>query len=468
MAISGMQARLTNWTKSASSPCIIYKPASAAEISAALAAARAQHLSVIAHGAGHSYTDASLNTNGVVIDTTPMRRILAWDPASGIMRVEPGVTMGQIVQTAWTDGWWPFVSPSTPAVTMGGCAAMNVNGKNAWKYGPFGAHILSLDVLLTSGVTLTLTPKHDAELFYAFVGSMGLLGIITSITLQLQRITSGYVTVRRVPTVSLGETLSMFAEEEGKSEFMEAWLDGFAAGDHLGRGILTSASLSDSGGLAPYPSNSSSLFERVEMPLARLAASLGRPLLLPGTRLVNRANYLWARLDHKNVRQQALYPYMYWPEVILGGYQAMLPQGAETFQAFVPKQQAKEIFTQVLHYSQAQGCLPLWCVIKQHRTDPFLLSYQLDGFSLELNYPRTAQTADKLQRVLQHMIATVIEAGGRFYLAKDHFLTRSQYRQSVGDEAIDAFLLLKGRYDPETLLQSDLFRRLFQPSHSKE
>ena len=57
----------------------------------------------------------------------------------------------------------------------------------------------------------------------------------------------------------------------------------------------------------------------------------------------------------------------------------------------------------------------------------------------------------------------VIEAGGRFYLAKDHFLTSSQYRQSMGDEAVDAFLALKQRYDPEAVLQSDLYRRVFLP-----
>jgi FAD/FMN-containing dehydrogenase len=142
----------------------------------------------------------------------------------------------------------------------------------------------------------------------------------------------------------------------------------------------------------------------------------------------------------------------------------IFPQGVETFQAFVPAPLAKEIFKQVLEYSQQQGCLPLWCVIKQHRRDAFLLSYQVDGFSLELNYQRTNQTAQSLKQALQHMIAMVIEAGGRFYLAKDHFLTHAQYRQSMGDEAVDRFLALKRQYDPQALLQSDLYRRVFQPS----
>ena len=61
----------------------------------------------------------------------------------------------------------------------------------------------------------------------------------------------------------------------------------------------------------------------------------------------------------------------------------------------------------------------------------------------------------------------VIAAGGRFYLAKDSLLTNSLYRRSVGDAAVEAFLHLKQQYDPETLFQSNLFRRVFQPSQQQ-
>ena len=103
-------------------------------------------------------------------------------------------------------------------------------------------------------------------------------------------------------------------------------------------------------------------------------------------------------------------------------------------------------------------------MIKKHRQDPFLLSSQLDGFSLELNFARAGQPVQHLQNVLEQMIATVIEAGGRFYLAKDHFLTPAQYRQSVGEQVVETFLHIKQEFDPETRLQSDLFRRLFRPA----
>ncbi|HEY3344178.1 MAG TPA: FAD-binding oxidoreductase [Anaerolineaceae bacterium] len=465
MTLPGAPAVLSNWSKSAVSRCIVYPAASTADIARALAAARAQGLSAIPHGAGHSYTDAALNTGGVVIDTTPMRRILAWDAASGVMRVQPGVTLREVVQAAWKDGWWPAVSPSTPDVTIGGCVAMNVNGRNAWKCGPFGAQVLSLEALLASGESCTLAPEREPQLFQAFVGGLGLLGILTSVTLQLQRLSSGDVRVRRRPAGSLAEIFALFAEEEPHSDFLEAWLDGFATGRHLGRGILTGAALSQTDSLGPSPDPAPGLPGRLENGLVRLGAGLLRPLLLPGVQTANRAYAGWVRLSPAQIgRQRGLYPFTFWPAAAFAGYHALFPHGVETFHAFVPGPPAQEVFERGLRTSQAQGCLPLWCVIKQHRRDPFLLSYQVDGFSLELNYQRTPQTAQRLQRVIESMITMVIEAGGRFYLAKDHFLTHAQYRQSIGDAPVDAFLRLKAQLDPETLLQSDLYRRVFQPA----
>lgn len=465
MTFRGAQAILSNWSKSARSSCLIYQPNDSAGISKALAVARTCGLSVIPHGAGHSYTDAALNTGGVVIDLKSMRRVLSWDAVRGIMRVESGVTLRDMLQVAWMDGWWPAASPSTPEVTIGGCAAMNVNGKNAWKCGPFGEHILAIDVLLASGDICTLTPEQDGTLFHAFVGSLGLLGVITSITVQLQRISSGQVTIWRRSAANFADIFSIFGEEQQASDFMEAWLDGCAEGQQLGRGYVTCAAHCASASETPAPFPATTMIERIETPLVRLAARLGRPVLLPAVCLANRANYWMDRRSSPSKQQQRdLISYMYWPPAAFAGYHALFPTGVETFQAFVPAQHAQAIFEQVLRYSQQQGCIPLWCVIKQHRRDAFLLSYQVDGFSLELNYQRTRQTAQHLEQTLRQMIAIVIEAGGRFYLAKDHFLTQTQYRQSIGDAAFDTFLRLKQQYDSEMLLQSDLFRRLFQPA----
>ncbi|HJT57976.1 MAG TPA: FAD-binding oxidoreductase [Ktedonobacteraceae bacterium] len=469
MALPENQEYIINWSMTELSPCLVCKVRNSAGIREALATARAEGLSVIPHGAGHSYTDAALNTNGVIIDVTGMRRILAWDSERGIMQVEPGATLRDVIHVALADGWWPPVTPSTAEATIGGCVAMNVNGKNAWKCGSFGEHSLSLTVLLASGQELTLSPKSNPQLFRAFVGSSGLLGIITSITLQLRRITSENVNIFVRSAASLGEVFTIFSEEQS-ADFQEAWIDGFAGGRDLGRGIVTCAKYSDvcKRGFPAVHRRTTRYWTarapgQLKTGLATCSGKLCRPVVQSG---VHRANSLiyWSgkRWNGGVMRQRSLFHYTYYPPVAFRAYRTLLPLGTETFQAFVPRDHAEVLFKEILRRSQENHFMPLWCVIKQHREDPFLLSYQVDGFSLELNYAIAPQTVQRLRKMLRELMELVIAASGKFYLAKDSLLTNILYRRSVGDAAVETFLHLKRLYDPEMLFQSDLFRRVFR------
>lgn len=462
------QRHIMNWSMTERSPCTVFKAQDSTSIRHALTTAQKQGLSVIPHGAGHSYTDAALNTNGIIIDVTDMRRIYSWDAEQGIMCVEPGVTLRDVVRVALPDRWWLPVTPSTADATVGGCVAMNVNGKNAWKCGSFGEHLLSLSVLLATGQEITLSPEHNPDLFQAFVGSAGLLGIITSVTLQLRRIKSANINVIMRPAASLGEILTMFQEEQSV-DFLEAWVDGFAGGRSLGRGIVTCATYCDRDDRAPSVLNTPSYVShnppQFKAGLACYAGKIGQPAVKSGVRYANSIMYWWGtwRNSHR-IRQQSLFSSTYYSPAVFTGYRTLLPWGTETFQAFVPRDQAENLFKEILLRSQANNFMPLWCVIKQHRRDLFLLSYQVDGFSLEVNYQVVPQTMQALHGILRELMDLVIAAGGRFYLAKDSLLTHTLYRQSIGDAAVEAFLDIKQRYDPDMLFQSNLFRRIFQPS----
>ena len=464
---------IMNWSMTERSPCYVLKARDIDGIKHALSSARTRGLSVIPHGAGHSYTDAALNTNGVVIDVTGMRRILSWDPEKGIIQVEPGVTLRDIVRVVLTDRWWPPVTPSTADATIGGCVAMNVNGKNAWKCGSFGEHLLSITVLLSTGQMLTLSPESNPRFFQAFVGSSGLLGIITSITLQLQRIASSSVDVTLRPAASLSEILTIFQEEQS-ADFLEAWVDGFAEGRDLGRGIVTSTKYSDSHETPFHIINQESTHSRTyritnpfKLENTLSTGTIVRPAVKNIVRIANSVMYrlsTWWWWNRKIILQRSLFHSTYYRPAVYSFYRTLLTQGTETFQAFVPRFQAKTLFKEIIRRSQEKEFMPLWCIIKQHREDPFLLSYQVDGFSLEVNYYIVPQTVQKLYMMLRELMDIVVEAGGRFYLAKDSLLTNSLYRRSVGDAAVEEFLFLKKRYDPEMLFQSNLFRRLFQAS----
>jgi FAD/FMN-containing dehydrogenase len=295
------------------------------------------------------------------------------------------------------------------------------------------------------------------------VGGLGLLGIITAVAFQLQRLPSGpEVLVRRQVASSLAEIFAVMAAVRPGSDFVEAWLDGFAAGASLGRGEVTSATFSGPGKHPKAPAGRYLQDAGFGVSLTRWAGRLGRPLFLPAIPPLNRARYWWGGRSHRPAHV-SLDSFTYYAPAAFAGYHEVLPQGMEALQAFVPADPAPEVFKELLRFSQRRGLCPIWCIIKEHRRDAYLLSYQVDGFSLELYYPRSRQSAPDLVRMLRELVPLIIEAGGRFYPAKDGLLTSAQYRKSVGGEAVDAFLHLKDRYDPELLLQSDLYRRLFGP-----
>jgi FAD/FMN-containing dehydrogenase len=459
-----MRTMLTNWARTRRSSCCVCPARDVTDLIAALAYAREHHLTVIAHGAGHSYTDAALNTDGVVIDLAPMRHVLSWDPERGVAEVEPGVTMGDLVRTTLPDGWWPPVTPSTAEATIGGCVALNVNGKNAWKVGSFGEHVRSLTLLLASGALLTLTPQSHPHLFRAVVGGAGLLGVITRIELQLQRVASARVDLRIRPAGSVGEMLHILQHEE-QAGFLEGWVDGLAPVRALGRGLVT-CTMFRSGDRPARGTASLALSPGKGLALgtAYILGTIARPAATPGMRLVNRLAYCMGNAwDWERVLHPLLVKSTYYSPAVLEAVRAILPHGIETFQAFVPASQAEAVFKHILMCSSEQALAPLWCSVKRHRVDPFLLSYQVDGFSLEVNYHREPRAWPRLQRTLQDLVPVVLAAGGRFYLAKDGLLTGAWYRQSIGAAAVAAFLQIKQRYDPDGLFQSDLFRRVLAP-----
>lgn len=459
MPISAVPAVLTNWSRSERSSCSVFRPRDSAEILEVFSAARLHKQSVVARGAGHSYTDAALNTHEVVIDTANMCRILSWDPESGIIQVEPGVTLREVIRVVLPDGWWLPVTPSTAEVTVGGCVAMNITGKNAWKCGSFGEHVVSLRVLLTSGEALDLSPASTPELFHAFVGSAGLLGVYISITLQLQRIASGFAEIMIRPAPSLSENIAIFKEEHS-ADHLEGLIDGF---DQMGRGIVTCTRYSAVSDRASLRFSVSRLPDQMTTRLARYAGTIFRPAVNLGMRVANSSMYEWnKRWSGGKMRWLPLFKSSFFPDAAFAGYQAILPYGMQSLHVFVPSSHAEEVFQEILRRSRHHNFVPLWCVIKQQRPDPFLLSYQVEGFSLETYYRVIPQQLQALQKMLLELMELVITAGGRFYLAKDGLLTSSLYRWSIGDAPVDAFLMLKRQYDPTMLLQSNLFRRVFQ------
>ena len=100
-------------------------------------------------------------------------------------------------------------------------------------------------------------------------------------------------------------------------------------------------------------------------------------------------------------------------------------------------------------------------VTKRHRPDKFLLTHAVDGFSLAMDFKVTDANRTKLSDMLQDFDRIVVDSGGRFYFAKNSETTAETALKFYGKETIAKFRKLKKRCDPNGLLESDLYRRVF-------
>src|SRR5512142_1792761 len=167
--------QLENFGHSLRAPSYRFRVTHAEEISEIFCLAEKNGLTVTARGAGKSYNDAALNGGGIVLDFTAMNQILEWDPASGVVRAEPGVTLEQVWQRVEPDGWWPPVVSGTMKTTLGGCLAANVHGKNNFHEGPIGEHVIEFTAVLPTGAQVTCSRDKNADLFYSMISGLGML-----------------------------------------------------------------------------------------------------------------------------------------------------------------------------------------------------------------------------------------------------------------------------------------------------
>ena len=446
-------------------PSYHFRPNCADEIQDVFRLAEQYNLTVTARGAGKSYNDAALNGGGIMLDLSAMNQILEWNPATGVVRCEPGVTLEKLWQRVEPDGWWPAVVSGTMFTTLGGCLSANIHGKNNFKMGPIGEHVLEFTAILPNGTEVTCSPQKNADLFYAMISGLGMLGIFTSITLQMKRVESGLLEVYAWPVHDLHEHLSFLLDHAPNYDYIVGWMDTMNGGKSLGRGQIHAANYLH-GNEDPNPQQTMQLSNQILPP--RIFGVFPKSILYVFMRPfannlgwwgVSTAKYIASLRQHTFRQAHAAFHFLldYVPNWDLSYGRG----GFIQYQSFLPKETAEDAWREILNMSLKRGLPSYLGVTKRHRPDKFLLTHAVDGFSLALDFKVTDARRAKLSQMLQDFDRIVLEAGGRFYFAKNSETSAEAARAFLGDETLLKFRELKKKCDPDNLLESDLFRRVF-------
>ena len=431
---------LQGWGRLGSAPCQAARPEKLRDLAAALAAPAGR--SVIAHGAGRSYGDAALNGGGAAVLTARLDRMLSFEPTTGVLVAEPGVSFADIMAVFLPRGFLPPTPPGTAFATLGGAVAHDVHGKNQHLAGCFGHHVAWLDLMLADGSTRRLSPTEDAEAFHATIGGLGLTGVVTAVALRLAPVPSNALRVRRRRIGGLDEFLAAFGEAR-QASWAVGWIDALAGGTALGRGVLEVAEPAAQDVAPPRGAARNMPFDAPGLLL--------NPLSI---RAFNAA--YWRRAPREGDERLLHYGRFLFPLDGIGQWNRLYGRrGFHQFQCVLPEAGAARGLRRLLEAVGQAGAASFLAVLKwMGRDGAGLLSFAQPGFTLALDLPARSGS----QALLLRLEGITRDHGGRVYLAKDSALSPQGMAEMYPN--LPAFQGIRARLDPGGRFSSDMSRRL--------
>ncbi len=172
-------------------PMIVTLPRDEAQVLAILKVCRDLNVPIVPRGAGTGLSGGAMPmANGVVISTARLNKIMRVEPYARLAVVQPGVRNLAISEAAAPHGLYYAPDPSSQiACSIGGNVAENAGGVHCLKYGLTIHNVLRVRVATIDGDIIELGGEAlDApglDLLAVFIGSEGMLGIVTEVTVRL-------------------------------------------------------------------------------------------------------------------------------------------------------------------------------------------------------------------------------------------------------------------------------------------
>ncbi len=447
------------------------RPENVDDVVACIEMARRKQWSICPVGARNSFGDVFLLGEQASIDIGHLNGIVDFDPQAGIITVQAGTPDRDVIALVMPCGWQLPALSGSLTNTIAGDLSSNINGKDSWRVGTFGDQVLSFRIALADGSIRYVDRQTDANLFNAVISGLGLLGVVTDVTLRLHRVASLTLEERRQPLGDIHSLAQRFVSlQEAEADFAYAWVDGYATGNGAGRAVFEAASFVDGEPamgadelrrhLSP-PSTIAFLPPRVFWGVVSRGWKILQPFGLEAKVFQLLSTLKYRRAAHAGERRRrVLYPHYQYPMVRLfpDWNLKFAPEGFNEVQALFPAAQFEAAFHALMAYCRRHGRVPEVCATRRHRADSYFLSFAGDGLSLTLPYSLVGFAPGELDLYRRGLMEIILKFGGKVYLSKFPYMEKDVFQQMYPSHR--RFLEVKRRVDPDRLFWSDAAQRL--------
>ena len=437
----------------------VVRPRSAAEIQDAVLRTRESGGSMAIAGGRHSMGGQQFLSGGTLLDMGSMNRILRLDTERGIVDAEAGILWSDLVpelRAMQERGGpeWGIVQKQTGAdrLSLGGAVAANGHGRGL-RFQPIVQDVESFTLVDSDGELRECSRSVNADLFRAAIGGYGLLGVITSIRLQLQ------------PCHRLERVVEVFDIERLPDAFRSRIDDGFTYGDFqyitdetsggfLRRGVFSCYRPTD----AAPPSDDSTT--------ATLSKEDWTKLIHLGHLDKARAFEEYARF-YMSTSGQTYDSDDFQLSVYIDGYHAALdaatgaanPCSETITELYVPLESLVGFMYASREMLIAQGANVIYGTIRliepEHET---LLNWAARRYAcivFNLHVEHTPSGMRGAADALRGLIDIALSFGGSYFLTYNRFATGDQLARAYPQ--FPQFLDYKRRLDPDNVFSSDWY-----------
>jgi len=367
---------------------------------------------IIPFGNGRSYGDSALNTN--VLHVKPYDYFLDFDESLGLLKVQAGVLLSEILDSYVPKGWFLKVTPGTKLITVGGAIASDVHGKNHHVEGCFSECLKEFEIMLSDGEIVTCSKEKTPELFKATCGGMGLTGVIITAQIYLKKIESQYIDQTTIKTNNLQETFNAFEQYQDKP-YSVAWIDCLAKEKSIGKCLLMVGDFKKDGDLDYRSKTGPSI-----------------PFTFPSFALNNYTvkafNWLYYKKAPQGIsKQKVSIDSFFYPLDAIGHWNRIYGKNGFTqYQFILPKETSFEGLQKILEVISASGKGSFLAVLKLYgKSNENYLSFPIEGYSLALDFkiePGLFELLDALDEI-------VMTYKGRIYLTKDVRVSKTTFEK---------------------------------------
>lgn len=420
-------------------------------------AKREQHPVCIA-GGRHAMGGQQFATDGVLIDTRKLVKMLDFDLERGLVEVESGVQWPRLYDfllgaQRGRDRQWTFAQKPAGAdrISIGGSLSANIHGRGL-AMAPFIGDIESFKLVDAKGALHSCSRSENEELFGLAIGGYGLFGFVYSVTLRL------------TPRRKLERVAELRSVEGIAEAFGERFRDGFLygdfscatddkAGEFLRQGVLTCYRLMPDD--SPMSAAAKALDEKDRISLLE-AAHADKPAAF--RRYASRQLATSGQLVWSDEQQMAAYPDNYHREL---ERRTQSPRGTDVITEICCEPAALDrVMGEMREYARRDEVNIVSATVRMVEQDKesFLAWAKKPYACLSLNVHIDQSTRGMIRAgdTFRRLIDIGLRHGGSFYPAYHRHALRRQ--MDVCFPQFQEFLKLKRKYDPTEVFQSDWYK----------